>query len=65
MLTLETWEIVLLGVAGLIAVTTLVRLMRSKRDDLLKQLRSDFDQEQTRLKREERNREPEEQEQAA
>ena len=54
MYTLDTWDIVLLVIAGFIAVTTLVRLMQAHRDDLLKKLRSDFDAEQQRLSTEER-----------
>ena len=53
---LSTWDIVLLAIAGFIAVTTLLRLMQSYRDDLLKKLRGDFEQEQQRLEAEEREK---------
>lgn len=56
MFTLDTWDIVLLAVAGFVAVTTLVRLMAARRDELLKKLRRDFEREQVRLKLEEKKK---------
>lgn len=53
---LDTWDFVLLAIAGFIAVTTLVKLMRAHRDDVLKRLRTDFDAEQQRLAVEEKER---------
>lgn len=57
---LDTWDFALLAIAGFIAVTTLVKLMRAHRDDLLKRLRSDFDAEQHRQAIEEKERKKEE-----
>ncbi len=65
MLGLGTWDIVLLAVAAFIAVTTLVTLMQSHRDSLLKKLRSDFNNEQQRLQIEERTKKKEEAKKAA
>ena len=47
---------VLLAVAGYFAVTTLVRLMKVRRDQLMAQLREDFDHEQVRLAHEKKKR---------
>ena len=49
MLGLNTWDWVLLAIAGFVAVTTLLKLMQVYRDDLMKKLRSDFEVEQQRL----------------
>ena len=68
MLTLGTWDIILLAIAGFVAVTTLLKLMQAYRDDLLKKLRSDFEIEQQRLaaeKREEQKKAANEKEKAA
>ena len=53
---LDTWDWILLAIAGFIAVTTLLSLMQVYRDDLLKKLRKDFEAEQQRLAVEERKR---------
>ena len=54
MFALDTWDWILLAIAGFVAVTTLLRLMQAYRDDLLKKLRSDFEVEQQRLAIEEK-----------
>ena len=56
MFTLDTWDWVLLAIAGFVAVTTLLKLMQVYRDDLMKKLRSDFEVEQQRLAIEEKKR---------
>ncbi|MCA9268565.1 MAG: hypothetical protein KDA41_08850, partial [Planctomycetales bacterium] len=56
MLAMTTWDVVLLAVAGYFAVTTLVRLMKVRRDQLMAQLREDFDHEQVRLAHEKKKR---------
>lgn len=66
MFTLDTWDWVLLAIAGFVAVTTLLKLMQVYRDDLMKKLRSDFEVEQQRLAIEEKKRKKQEaKEQAA
>ena len=56
MFALDTWDWFLLAIAAFVAVTTLLKLMQSFRDDLLKKLRRDFDVEQQRLAIEEKRR---------
>ena len=60
MFALDAWDWILLAIAAFVAVTSLLRLMQSYRDDLLKKLRSEFEAEQHRLAIEERQREKEE-----
>ena len=60
MFALDAWDWILLAIAAFVAVTSLLRLMQSYRDDLLKKLRSEFEAEQHRLAIEERQRENEE-----
>ena len=57
MLGLDTWDIVLLVIASYVAIVTLVRLMRQRRDELLAKLRSDFNTEKARLEAEKRHAE--------
>jgi hypothetical protein len=49
MLGLTTTDYVLLAIASYVAIVTLVRLMRARRDELLGRLRSDFAAEKARL----------------
>lgn len=60
MFALDTWDWILLAIAGFVAVTTLLKLMQVYRDDLLKKLRSDFEVEQQRLAIEEKKRKKQE-----
>ena len=66
MYSLGMWDWMLLAIASFVAVTTLLKLMQSYRDDLLKKLRSDFELEQERLAMEKKQRKnPEAREEAA
>ena len=56
MFALSTSDWILLAIAAFIAVTTLLTLMQTYRDDLMKKLRSDLEAEQQRLASEERQR---------
>ena len=56
MFALSTSDWILLAIAAFIAVTTLLTLMQTYRDDLMKKLRSDLEAEQQRLASEERRR---------
>lgn len=56
MLNLAWWEWVLLGVGMYIALMTLARLMRGRREVLLSELTRQAAQEQQRIKREEKHR---------
>jgi len=47
---MDVWDWVLLAIGGFIAVTTLVRLMRGRRDQLLAELTAKAKQEQERKK---------------
>ena len=51
---MQGWEIALYAVAGFIAVMTLVKMMRVRRDVLIRGVREDFNQEQQRKAEEER-----------
>jgi hypothetical protein len=57
MLGLTTTDYVLLAIANYVAIVTLVRLMRARRDELLGQLRSEFTAEKARLAEEKRRAE--------
>jgi len=54
MTIMDNWDIVLLVVVGYVAVTSLVRLMRHRRDALVGRLQEDFLQEQQRKSEEEK-----------
>jgi hypothetical protein len=54
MLVLQGWEIGLLVVAGFIAVTALVRLMRARRDELTEELLRQAEDDQRRKQQAER-----------
>jgi len=56
-LGLTTTDYVLLAIASYVAIVTLVRLMRARRDELLGQLRSEFAAEKARLAEEQRRAE--------
>jgi len=46
----NTWDIVILAVAGYVAVTALVRLMKERHRHLLDELREQFREEQSKRK---------------
>ena len=50
---MDGWDITFLIVAGYVAVISLVRLMRARRDAVVDDVRAQFRQEQARLKKEE------------
>ncbi|MGY8769179.1 MAG: hypothetical protein ACKVH8_12240 [Pirellulales bacterium] len=45
-LIMDVWNILLFAAAAFVAVATLVRMMRTRQKDLIKQFRKEFDREQ-------------------
>lgn len=43
---MDVWNILLFAAAAFVAVATLVRMMRTRQKDLIKQFRKEFDREQ-------------------
>ncbi len=60
MANMDGWSVVLLAAAAFLAATSLVRLMKSRHDSLLGQLRSEWQAEQDRRVEEEQRRRREE-----
>ena len=54
-MTMNFWEFALFCTAAYVAIVTLVRVMRRKRDDLLDELAQEAEAEQQRLRTEERD----------
>jgi hypothetical protein len=65
MLNLQGWEVGLLAVAALVAVTGLVRLMRNRRDVLTNELLLQAEQEHERQREEERKAKKQQQRKAS
>ena len=53
---MDGWELALVAIAGYVAAMTLVRLMRRRRDALIRQLRMQLEAEQQRKRDEARRR---------
>ncbi len=53
---MDGWDLALLAVAGYVAVITLVRLMRRRRDTMLQQFREQVEAERKRKRDEARRR---------
>ncbi len=51
---MSNWDLILLVVAGYIAVVSLVKLMRRRRDDVYRELEAEVERERERKSREER-----------
>lgn len=51
---MDAWDIALLVAAGYVAVVTLVRLMRARRDTVIDELVAEAEEEQERKKQKER-----------
>ncbi|WP_425396726.1 hypothetical protein [Aeoliella sp.] len=62
---MDRWDIALLVVASAVAVGTLVRLMRSRRDMLVADIKRQFDEHRRREAQAEEERKKREQEEAA
>ena len=55
-MTMNSWEIALLSAAAYVAIVTLVRLMRRRRDELIDQLAREVEAEKQRLRIEEKQK---------
>ena len=55
-MSMNFWELALLSAAAYVAIVTLVRMMRRKRDDLVDELNEQAEEEQARLRLEERDK---------
>lgn len=60
MMNMDAWDVVLFGVAALVAVTTLVRLMTARHRELVDQLRQQWRTERDRQQKERKKKEKEE-----